>query len=297
MKNHRMYCLFVAMLLSLFGAACRSEDQSYSQETHEDSPQPDQGSGKEQPDGSNGPWQPGSINFIPAPEQSSSGNGPSYQEYVTEMRIVTGCGVDDPDTVSVAKNHAAASGCERISVTLLRNDDGDLYEVAAPVQWSITNVQAVSLNCLNGPQDDLCHLLGHQDSFDTDPEGDSEPMTDLNICALNSCPTPQPADCEPKICMSLSVASVVNIEGTWVFNPNMMPPGQSVSILQDGRSFSDAWVGIKNGLVQGKAVSFELDDYIYLGQFYPDRNHMTGVVIDQLNNNSVLGNWTAVRIP
>ncbi len=86
----------------------------------------------------------------------------------------------------------------------------------------------------------------------------------------------------------------MNVEGGWKITTTPNLGLVQMTPAQDGRSFADPAKGVKNGRVNGKHVSFDVDDSRYEGFFGNDRDHLYGVVWETMGF-SQIGAWSAVR--
>jgi len=212
-------------------------------------------------------------------------------DYATDVYLNAGCDLNPP-TAAVAANHATESLCEHVIGIAARNDDGDFYEIGVPFEWTVEHPALLGLVCQNGPSDNFCRPFGAHDLFDGD--GEAEPSTAVWGCAVNDCPDPRPADCADLVCRSVTIVTVVNLEGAWSFTDPMTEAPVLLTIAQDGRTFEDQDGLIEHGTVFGATVGFESGDYLYEGILSSDRSAMSGTVTDLLTL-STAGVWSAVR--
>ncbi len=220
---------------------------------------------------------------------------PEMKGYATDVLLNAGCEMN-PLSMAVAKGHTMPALCEHIVGIAAQNQDGDFNQIGAKFNWGVTDPTVVDVPCRNMPNTGFCFGVGKQDIFDVG--GSTEPSTDVIACALNTCPDPRPSDCSDMVCNVVTVASVINLEGAWFMaGPDLnLNPGTVVHLTQDGRSFVDPQVGVKQGNITGTAVSFKIDDVLYTGEISWDRDFISGEVVDQLSSTS-LGSWSAERMP
>lgn len=226
-----------------------------------------------------------------ASDGGSDPGDPVPAEYATDVYLNAGCEMNPPDA-AVAANHATEALCEHVIGIAARNDDGDFYEIGAPFEWTVENPTILDLVCLNGPSDDFCRPVASHDIFDGGDE--IEPSTVVWGCVVNDCPDPRPDDCADLVCRSVTVVSVVNLEGEWSFTDAMTEDSVPLTILQDGRAIEESNGFIKNGSVYGAIVNFESGDYLYEGTVSPDRSSMGGTAIELITLTDA-GNWSAIR--
>ncbi|MFZ2804727.1 MAG: hypothetical protein WA001_05965 [Patescibacteria group bacterium] len=230
-------------------------------------------------------------------QSTSAGSGgsggapasPGNPEYVTDLLLYAGCEVDGTD-VPVADGHTSPSECEHSVITPAHNDDGDFYEVWGYFNWTSSDPR-ITVECFNGEHDNFCWPVGHADVFDTSDL--SEPTATITACAVNDCPMPRPDDCQDQLCVSFTSESVVNIEGEWSPTGATFDDRDVLTLSQDGRTFLDPLFGVQHGNILSTSVSFDVDDYSYIGNF-TDRDHLVGQVSDSIGGNYI-GDWSAER--
>lgn len=210
-------------------------------------------------------------------------------EYATEVRMYAACEFN-PVQISFAANRQHPVGCEYIAPIAARDNDGDYYEVAVPFEWTSLHPE-INLACLNGSTDNFCWPISTTDALDT-VDGE-EPCGLITACAQNSCP-PEANDCEPEVCASVHTCSVVNIEGGWTLS---WPDGATTifSLTQVGRGFQDTSSNVRRGFILERHVTFEIDDYLFDGDFSLDRQTLSGTVTD-LMGFAPAGSWSATRL-
>lgn len=237
------------------------------------------------------PWFDGEIDGIPVTLPTGRDPGVA-SDYATDVLINAGCEMNPADA-AVAKGHDVPALCEHITAIPARNDDGDFYEVASPFIWGVSNTAVADVPCVHETNDGACYAAGKLDLFDTG--GDDEPTTAVMACAVNTCPDPRPPDCADLVCAAVMIASVVNLEGTWVLHGATFDPPLVTTPVQDGRAFADATIGLDHGAVDGISVRFEIDDTLYEGTFAGDRDHLQGEAWETMTLSSV-GTWSAERV-
>lgn len=286
MKQKWMIALLCAGLIGLIAGCRDEEDANMMRETNRTTGRSDPPETRRDP----APWFDGEIDGAPMtlPTGYAPGNG---DDYATDVLITAGCEMN-PDTAAVAKQHGNPSLCEHVVATPARNDDGDFYEVASSFLWGIADADVADVPCMGQENDGYCHATGKEDVFDTGDE--EEPATLVMACAVNHCPDPRPPDCADLVCASVTIASVVNLEGAWILNGATFDPPLVMSPAQDGRSFADATIGLQDGAVDGTSVSFSIGDYLYEGTFAGDRDHLQGEAWELMTLSSV-GAWSAER--
>jgi hypothetical protein len=211
--------------------------------------------------------------------------------YATDLHLNAGC-MGNPDEFAVIAKHDPPSLCEHIVATPAQNADGDFFEVAAAISWTIEDTTVISLECENGSDDNSCTVRGLSDIFDAG--NNEEPCTLLTACALNECPTPAPPDCAAMVCRSVTVCSVVNIEGTWSLDWSSFQEGSLASFAQYGRWFEDGAFPLDEGFILGDSISFPWGEYTFSGMLDKDRSTIKGEVQNILTD-SPAGPWKAVR--
>lgn len=228
---------------------------------------------------------------------SSAGSGGDAMhvgnpEYVTSLIVYAACEEDGTEVPFAANRIGMGADCERIVFTPAHNDDGDFYEVWGYFNWTTDN-PAITIDCLNGEHDNFCWPVSTQDLFSQDPM--TEPTALVTACAVNDCPLPRPDDCLDELCVSFTVESVVNIEGTWQLFGDTFNDDDYLCPIQDGRHFEDAYQNILRGKVNSNVVEFDIDDYHYSGTFLNGANRLSGTIIETMTLSPV-GTWYAERI-
>jgi len=291
MLRHLMVAyFFMVLFFPLCASGCRPEGGSPSPTRHDrvDTPQKEDAAFKDQ-----------SVQHLtqrPWNENHLSGHAPppagEAQPYVNGVYAYAGC-VSDGTQVTVAAHHENPGECERVVLTSYYAHGGEMEEWAVPFVWGTTDPNALSITCLNGPNDNFCWPVGLQDIFDTEDE--LVPHADIIACALNTCPNPQPVDCFNTICNGFSINVAVNVEGAWLLKDELREENLTVTFTQDGQAFEDQAIHLRHGIVEGAAVSFEMGDYGYSGTITADRLSMNGVIMDLLGGNPA-GTWSAARL-
>jgi hypothetical protein len=216
------------------------------------------------------------------------------ETYATDVIMTAGCETDQ-GVLAVAANHQHESTCETLAtVAACGNEEGDFFEVGAYFLWTSLRPDIVSIPSVHGSEYNLAYLYGQKDIFDEGGAG--EPTSTIIACVMNDCPTdPGSGMCQDMACATATVASVVNLEGTWELTGETIQPGTFMSPLQDGRTFGDDALGAWRGRIDGSLVRFEIGDYRFDGHVLPDRNALSGTVTEMMGN-SVIGPWSATRI-
>jgi len=234
------------------------------------------------------PRNPNPISITPRPDVPSE----DVPVYATDLLLNAGC-MMNPEEMAVIAKHDPPSLCEHIVATPAQNADGDFFEVAAAISWTIEDESVISLECVNGPDDNSCAVHGLSDLFDV--KNGKEPCTLVTACALNECPDPSPSDCMASVCSSATVCSVVNIEGGWSLDWPSFQNGSVASFAQYGRWFEDDPFDIDEGFVDGDSVSFTWGDYAFEGTLSADRATITGSATDLITFSSPT-DWSATRL-
>lgn len=226
------------------------------------------------------------------PDTLPSGEDPAV--YATDVVMIAGCETD-PETIAVAANHEHESLCEYFAPVAAYDDgNGNFDEVAAQFMWASTDPYVVGLSYPLGPNNNLAYPHGKRDVFDAG--GNEEPTSIIVACAVNDCPDDAlPYECPLMVCATMTVLSVVNLEGTWELSGPAIPPDTLMNPAQDGRSFEDDAIGAWKGSVHGSTMRFDIGDYRFEGEIAPDRDHLSGQVIE-LMGYSDIGTWSATRI-
>lgn len=222
-------------------------------------------------------------------EQPSEQPEEDVPEHTTSVHLNAACDLDPPSTVVVA-GRAEPALCEHIIAIAYFEDHGDLYDIGRWFTWSNDASTDIAINCI-GLGNDFCWATGIHDLFDTDDL--EEPEAFVMACTENECTEAMPG-CQPIVCSSIQVLSIVNLEGTWTSSWASVPDGEVLTFMQDGRTIQDASAHTKFGWVQGAHVSFDKGDYRFEGDLSSDRTTIEGAVTDLITN-SPAGNWTMVR--
>lgn len=216
---------------------------------------------------------------------------PSDEEYVTDVLIYAGC-TSGAWQINVPYLQLNNNGCNSIFLTAARNQDGDFYEVATSFNWGITKPTLVDVQYPIGLHHGAVTIQTLKDLFLVTQQ--EEPMTSIVGCIKNSCPIPRPADCSDMLCAMVEVTSVINLEGEWSLEGEMIDPGTVVQLVQTGRDITDVLSLVKHGYVTNADVDFTIGDYGYHGTLAENRVHIFGSVKDLLSD-TIIGSWTASR--
>lgn len=209
---------------------------------------------------------------------------------IAGIYLNAGCTIN-PDEMAVAAGHVEAENCEHILATAYTGTNGDMDETAAPIEWSVTDWSDLTLNCI-GTHNNLCAARMTEDYFDL---GDAtEPASIVTACTTNSCAA-WDADCEPSICASVTIKSVINLEGPWSFDPISEPADLTIDLWQTGRTIFAASNDMDHASVSGFSVLFDRGDYRYIGTIAPDRAHIEGYALDLISFLPA-GSWSAHRL-
>lgn len=211
--------------------------------------------------------------------------------YATDVFLYAGC-ESNPSTVFVVNGQLDDDPCANLIAIAAYYDDDTFYKVAAQFNWQAEETGVVTIDFPYGPHGNLCRVHGSRDIFDN--QEDTEPLTKIIVCTANTCSKQKPADCQDQACAEMVYVSIVNLEGNWRMNGTTFEPDAEMILLQNGRRFKDQKNGIKDGSIQGTVISFEIDDYLYLGEL-SDRDHMQGEVME-LMCNQTMGSWQAERV-
>ncbi len=214
------------------------------------------------------------------------------EEYATDVYLNSGCDIN-PAIAAVATQHQTEALCEHVIGMAIDGSDGDTVEIGRPFSWQTSDATVITVACKNGPSDNYCKPIGMYDVIDGD--GVNEPCAVITACALNDCSDPPPLDCMDEVCRSVTVCSIVNIEGVWSLQDVMNDAQNIIHLLQDGRRFQENVTGVKHGYISGTSIYFEIGDYTYQGTISENRNHIQGAVHDSIFDMFV-GTWSADRV-
>lgn len=229
------------------------------------------------------------------PDTLPTGKIPVYfANYATEITLFGGC-EETPKKMAVAKEHQSLTPCESLLATAWRTENGIRREVPANFIWTVEDSKIAEIVCEDSPRRSLCRPIGKTDVIDT--WGGFEPETEVFACVLNACPALRPADCEDIVCTSVSVVSVVNLEGEWLMAAPIFDEKTLLRISQDGRSFKDKALNVEDGGIDGQAIEFELGDYAFDGILDPDRRLLSGDIYEMMTLDSIGPWWAKLQAP
>lgn len=228
---------------------------------------------------------------VPSTDVRAGTYVPDEEEYVTDILLYADC---RPGAwqIAIPMGQSNDGGCNQILLTAAHDANGDFYEVGASFQWNVADASQISL----GDPWDLKHgvatLETKKDLFsDVALE---EPMTTVVGCVQNQCAVPPQPDCADMLCMMVEVTTVINLEGEWSLEGEMIEPGMIVQLSQIDRDISDASSIIKHGNVLNADVDFAIGDYGYHGTLAENHVHIFGSVKDLLTD-TIIGSWSASR--
>lgn len=293
-RNAPIRFLLSASIATLSLNACRSEEGPSMYDEHRDAIHDDADSA---PDTDREPQR-----FLDPPSWTDEDRGPDTlpsatdtETFTTDVRLTPGCDTLD-GIVPVAARHDHESFCETLhALAIMGTPEGDAFQVGAYFFWASLRPDIVSPPVAHGSMHDLASLHTNRDIFDAD--GTDEPTSTVIACALNDCPT-DGSDvglCQEMACATATVASVINLEGTWSLTGPTIPSGTTFNPIQHGRDFSETSLGAWRGRVHGTTVRFEIGDYQFDGHILPDRDTLSGTVTE-LMTYSAIGPWSATRI-
>ncbi|MEO5928154.1 MAG: hypothetical protein ABIO72_05520 [Patescibacteria group bacterium] len=283
----RIVFLFFSALISIFAIGCRVQQTGQAIDDGDMTITPTPRPMPEQPDTS--------ITFprdilqepIPLPEPTTDDGPPEFISYVY---LNAACDMN-PESMDVVAGRTAPAPCEHIIALGVVDDHGDTYDVGCEFDWSSAAAADISISCKNSPHDDFCWAVGHHDVFDS--WNGNEPSSFVMACVNNVCAN-EPPDCQPIVCNSVVVHSIVNLEGTWANSWASAPENETLTFIQDGRLFKDPVAHAQNGTVYGTHVTFNYGDYLFEGDLL-DRNTITGNVTELMTDTSA-GSWTMTRV-
>lgn len=303
MKRHTILCVILSAGLIGLSEGCRGKGETMNERRRQDpvyrgdQPDWDEQEWENAPDTERTPQPVFDPDYAPdtlpspARVRMFAEEAPEKAMYATDVVMLADC-QQWASTASVAKEHSESAVCEKIIPIAAQNDDGDFYEVGMPFAWTVYQPEAIELQLPFGTQNNYGVPIGLADLFDAD--GDEEPSSIIQACAINDCPIPRPQDCEDSVCASVLISSVVNIEGDWLIQESNLQD-KKLTLTQDGRSFEDATLEVIGGNIQNRTVNFKLGPYLYTGLLTPDRAGMSGAKYESATSLFV-SPWSALRI-
>lgn len=279
--------LFFSALITLFSIGCRAPqvDQGANDDGMTVTPLPKPSPTQTEQPNTRHPFSP-RLPILPTETRRDE----EPQEFTTIVYLNAACDMN-PSTMAVVAGRTEPALCEHIIGIPIFEYDGEMFELAREFDWSSEAAGDISISCKSGPHDDFCWAVGHHDLFDM--WDGMEPSSFIMACTNNTCTDEMPY-CQPIVCSSVMVYSVVNLEGTWTLAWSSVPGGETVTLTQEGRLFGDAATHVKNGFVDGAHVSFDQGDYHFEGDLTSDRTHMNGEMWDLIMG-SPAGSWSMTR--
>ncbi|MFH1077679.1 MAG: hypothetical protein V1745_00135 [Patescibacteria group bacterium] len=294
-RNAPIRFLLSASVATLTLNACRSEEGLPVYDEHRDAIRDETES---TPDTEREPQR-----FLDPPAWTDEDRGPDTlpsasdveETFATDVWLTPGCDTLD-GIVPVTARHEHESSCETLhALAVMGTPEGDTFQVGAYFLWASLHPDIISPPVAHGSMRDLSSLHANQDVFDMG--GTDEPTSTVIACAVNDCPT-DGSDvglCQEMACATATVASVVNLEGTWSLTGPTIPSETIFDPIQHGRDFSDTALDVWRGRIHGAVIRFEIGDYQFDGHILSDRNTLSGTVTE-LMTYSAIGPWSATRI-
>lgn len=213
-------------------------------------------------------------------------------EWIDHLTPILSCSTKE-DTIFIPRLQIQPPACSLIHLEAAwTNLDGDTYEGGVDMQWTVSDPSRMQLLFPFGSKAEFAIPETWADLFDM--PGYEEPTLPFMGCALNACPAQPATTCQPMVCATAKVVSVINLEGNWIFSGKTFEESPSGDISQNGRNFTVSGLDGKYGYAYLDILQFRRNDALYQGILLPDRTTILGHVWDLLNDD-LIGEWSAHR--
>ncbi|MCC7356949.1 hypothetical protein IT408_00360 [Candidatus Uhrbacteria bacterium] len=216
----------------------------------------------------------------------------SVTEWTTDIHVSTGC-ESSPSHFTVTNNPHSPSECETLTAFAAMDIDGDYFDSGGWLTWTSSKPDIVKINCPQNSHGRTCWLSGYKDLFDM--SDGIEPRSTITVCSDNICPFQATIPvCKKQVCMEFEAISILSISGSWTVAHDFDKEDLHFQFVQNGRDFTDEFLHLRNGSLNGVTIRFEVDDTLYQGTVLADRKTIYGSTWG-ITGKNFIGHWVARR--